>query len=434
MPFRNFNGVASRRGKSLLSGLIPRAEDAADQRRNPKKEQDPPKQKNKLASYQQSHNLPEGLQFAVSPPQHLLMPSAPVEVTLSEAPSEPEEAEAMPLNPSKEVSSPFGVNSFMRSGLMGSLATPPPLSSEVLVKDLISRLDANSSDEEYVNALTAIITGEGGFTSSDEEDKADALHSLDLSEIDSAEEMSIASAGADSVYSTRSLAIGQVIDLWDGSTTVATTSVSSMGPGTPSSPRSDSTASPVNVSPGPRALLREVQRSGNLVNGDYKQVKEMLENQAKDADREEIAEIGESLYTLGEMLLKNGRPHEALEVFERAEVFQRRSLSELMRRISDTMHSQGLKHCDRGDRFLSVILLGVAETLKHRPNASHVNLCRQVHIGYKSNAKKVPDLRNLVDDVDEYIKLAGKEAVPLAKNLKAQVACLQNSRSKHKLS
>ena len=82
------------------------------------------------------------------------------------------------------------------------------------------------------------------------------------------------------------------------------------------------------------------------------------------------------------------------------------------------MHKQGLDHCDRGDKYLAVILLGVlAEIIRHRPSAANIHIGAQVHRGYRRVCPKEEKYIAARRKVDGYVKVIEKEAIPMAKTL-----------------
>ena len=94
-----------------------------------------------------------------------------------------------------------------------------------------------------------------------------------------------------------------------------------------------------------------------------------------------------------------------------------RSLQLITTRMAEAMHKQGLDHCDRGDKYLAVILLGVAEMIKHRPSAANIHMGAQVHRGYRRVCPKDPKYISARREVDGYVKTIEREAIPMAKTL-----------------
>jgi hypothetical protein len=85
--------------------------------------------------------------------------------------------------------------------------------------------------------------------------------------------------------------------------------------------------------------------------------------------------------------------------------------------MADLMHQQGLEHCDRGEKYLAVILLGVAEMIKHRPSAANIHLCAQVHRGYRSICPKEEKLVASQKEIESHVIAIQKEAKQLSQTL-----------------
>jgi hypothetical protein len=114
---------------------------------------------------------------------------------------------------------------------------------------------------------------------------------------------------------------------------------------------------------------------------------------------------------------KEGKVHEAREALQRAQSFQKRSLQIISKRMANLMHQQGLEHSDRGDTYLAVILLGVAEVMKHRPSASNIHLGSQVHRGYRKICPKERKFQEARKEMDVALKTIEYEAKPFARTL-----------------
>lgn len=149
----------------------------------------------------------------------------------------------------------------------------------------------------------------------------------------------------------------------------------------------------------------------------------LFAEKAIEASPQELDEIGESLFFQGEMLQVNGKWEEALEVFYRAEIAQKGSILESMQKMATVMQEQGLRHGERGDDYLSVVLLGAADKLKHQPTAANLKICTAVHRGYKPKWGKDPQLKEMVKNMNESVSLVRREALALAKTLNAQADC-----------
>ena len=146
-------------------------------------------------------------------------------------------------------------------------------------------------------------------------------------------------------------------------------------------------------------------------------IQSMIEAKAKDADRDGLFEKGCEMHREGERLLSEGKIDEARDALLRARSFQKRSLQLITSRMAAAMHKQGLDHCDRGDKYLAVILLGVAEIIKHRPSAANIHMGAQVHRGYRRVCPKDQKSIAARREVDGYMKTIEREAIPMAKTL-----------------
>ena len=170
--------------------------------------------------------------------------------------------------------------------------------------------------------------------------------------------------------------------------------------------------------------VKSVSPPKTHVDDSFTALRTLFENKAKKANREELIEIGEMLFNLGEMLHAVGKREDAREVFERAYFMRTLAVKELMVCIAVTMRKQGLYHGDRGDDYLSVILVGAAELLQARPTPSCLKLCTLVQGGYiQQSDGKCPELQVLMEEMNEYINLVKAEAQPLADTLRAQINC-----------
>jgi hypothetical protein len=143
----------------------------------------------------------------------------------------------------------------------------------------------------------------------------------------------------------------------------------------------------------------------------------IIEAKTKEADKDGLFERGCKMFQEGEELLSMGKIEEARETLQRAHSFQKRSLQLISGRMADLMHQQGLDHCDRGDKYLAIILLGVAEMIKHRPSAANIHLCAQVHRGYRRICPNEEKFVTSQREMDSYVKAMKKEAKPLSRTL-----------------
>jgi hypothetical protein len=149
----------------------------------------------------------------------------------------------------------------------------------------------------------------------------------------------------------------------------------------------------------------------------------IFEAKAKQASREDLLEMGESLFVLGDMLYSSGKRKDALEVFERAAFVQKLAVERVMASMAASMRNLGVYHRDRGDDYLSVVLVGAAELLQARPTASCLKLCTLVHSGYTRSCGTCPELAALLDEMDQHLELVRREAKPLALTLRGQANC-----------
>eukprot|EP00546_Thalassionema_frauenfeldii_P017519 CAMPEP_0178895220 /NCGR_PEP_ID=MMETSP0786-20121207/463_1 /TAXON_ID=186022 /ORGANISM="Thalassionema frauenfeldii, Strain CCMP 1798" /LENGTH=387 /DNA_ID=CAMNT_0020565421 /DNA_START=37 /DNA_END=1197 /DNA_ORIENTATION=+ len=146
------------------------------------------------------------------------------------------------------------------------------------------------------------------------------------------------------------------------------------------------------------------------------EVREVVAESVKIADEEGLFAKGTEMHERGDALMKEGKAEEAMEAFQEAQQFQKESIIKLTNKMSSMMHTQGLNHCDIGDKYLAVILLGVAEILKHRPTAHHTQLATQVHLGYKKVCPKQPEFRLPRKEMDKEIST---RAQPMGSTIRA---------------
>lgn len=159
-------------------------------------------------------------------------------------------------------------------------------------------------------------------------------------------------------------------------------------------------------------------------------VRELVAKKAREADREGLFELGEAMFRRGELLLEQGNVEDARDTFERAAKFQKHSLRLIVKRMAESMHAQGLQHCDRGDKFLAVILLGVSEILKNRNSPAHIKLGAEIHQGYRKVCPEEREFLVLKGEMNEHMKLLQKESLPVARTLQAYAKCLASPPSK----
>ncbi|KAI2505975.1 hypothetical protein MHU86_8475 [Fragilaria crotonensis] len=145
-----------------------------------------------------------------------------------------------------------------------------------------------------------------------------------------------------------------------------------------------------------------------------------FDEQAKMASRDDLLEMGESLYLMGEMLHLTGKRADALQVFERAAVVQKRAMEQVMASLAALLREVGVYHRDRGDHCLSVVLVGVADLLHAKPSPTCLLLCEQVLNGYQRSHSTSPEIEESMKAINENIELIRREAKPLARSLRGQ--------------
>jgi hypothetical protein len=151
--------------------------------------------------------------------------------------------------------------------------------------------------------------------------------------------------------------------------------------------------------------------------GSVVSLRSLIEAKAREADKDQLFEQGYEMYREGERLLYEGKVEEAREALQRAHSFQKRSLRMITIRMGELMHKQGLDHCDRGEKYLAIVLLGVAEILKHRPTPENVRMGAQIHRGYRRVAPKETKYRESRREIDQCVASIKREALPMAKTL-----------------
>lgn len=167
------------------------------------------------------------------------------------------------------------------------------------------------------------------------------------------------------------------------------------------------------------ALVKNTNQDVPSFDGSVVSLRSLIEAKAREADKDGLFEKGYQLYREGERLLYEGKIEEAREALQRAHSFQKRSLRLITIRMGELMHKQGLDHCDRGEKYLAVVLLGVAEILKHRPTPENVRMGAQIHRGYKRVAPKDPKYRESRREIDHCVASIKREALPMSKTLHA---------------
>jgi hypothetical protein len=148
--------------------------------------------------------------------------------------------------------------------------------------------------------------------------------------------------------------------------------------------------------------------------------RDWFDQQAKMASREDLLDMGESLYQMGEMLHLTGKREEALQVFERAAVVQKLAVEQVMASIAALLYKVGVYHRDRGDDCLSVVLVGVADLLQAKPSPTCLLLCQQVLNGYQRSHSMCPEVEVSMKEINESFEFVRREAKPLARSLRGQ--------------
>mmetsp|Transcript_1520 Transcript_1520/g.2315 ORF Transcript_1520/g.2315 Transcript_1520/m.2315 type:complete len:416 (-) Transcript_1520:109-1356(-) len=157
------------------------------------------------------------------------------------------------------------------------------------------------------------------------------------------------------------------------------------------------------------------------------EVRGIIAEKVKEADDEGFFEKGKEMYERGNALMKLGRAEEAVKAYEEAQQFQKESIVKLTNKMACMMHTQGLNHCDSGDKYLAVVLLGVAEILKHRPTAQHTQLATQVHLGYKKVCPKQPEFRLPRKEMDKTLKEISGRAQPMGATIRAYAKAVKKA-------
>ena len=338
-------------------------------------------------------------------------------------------------------------NSIEEQGSVGSAGSPAKATS-IVAGSLPVIAKQPVSQQDFVDALTAVMTGKVEFSDgegADDDDDDDGFSIKTVSTICSRVEVNAPTKTEEdnqlAVTGSQSLGIGQLFFYIDQKNPLrhlvdplerasipsnnqialvpdshGTYDVNALTPNTPSQ-------GPLQEATSPRELeWNQTQMADESENDQYfgrsvASIRSMIEAKAKEADRDGLFDRGCEMYREGERLLYEGKIEEARDALQRAHSFQKRSLQLITSRMAETMHKQGLDHCDRGDKYLAVILLGVAEIIKHRPSAANIHMGAQVHRGYR---RVCPKERTYVDarrQVDGYVKTIEKEAIPMAKTL-----------------
>mmetsp|Transcript_26757 Transcript_26757/g.29601 ORF Transcript_26757/g.29601 Transcript_26757/m.29601 type:complete len:452 (+) Transcript_26757:37-1392(+) len=137
---------------------------------------------------------------------------------------------------------------------------------------------------------------------------------------------------------------------------------------------------------------------------------------------------GRAIFERGEELVVLGQMKEAKNVFMKAQEYQRESITRLSTKLATMLHTQGLNHCDSGDKQLASVLLGAAEILKHRPNdIATIALVTQTQIGYRKVCpKRNPAFRLPRRAMDKTVRQLGLQASSMAEITKAYASTLRD--------
>jgi len=138
--------------------------------------------------------------------------------------------------------------------------------------------------------------------------------------------------------------------------------------------------------------------------------------------------VGRTIFERGEELVLLGRIEEARDVFLKAQEYQKESITRLSIKLATMLHTQGLNHCDVGDKKLASLLLGAAEILKHRPNdIATIALVTQTQIGYRKVCpKRNPAFRLPRRAMDKTVRQLGLQASSMAEITKAYASTLRD--------
>lgn len=341
-----------------------------------------------------------------------------------------------------------GQVSIEEQGSVGSTTSPAKATSIVAgASPVVAKQPV--SQQDFIDALTAVMTGKVEFSDgdgADDDDDDDEFSIKTVSTICSRVEVtSPTKTEKDYQLATtgnQSLGIGQLFFYIDQKNPLrhlveplenasvpsnnqlalvpdsrGTYDVSSSSPSTPTRDRlQDASSSTKSLKSSPAQVAEEDENDQHFGRS-VSSIRSMIEAKAKEADRDGLFEKGCEMYQEGERLLYEGKIEEARDALQRAHSFQKRSLRLITSRMAETMHKQGLEHCDRGDKYLAVILLGVAEIIKHRPSAANIHMGAQVHRGYRRVCPKEQSYIAARREVDGYVKVIEREAVPMAKTL-----------------
>ena len=301
-----------------------------------------------------------------------------------------------------------GQTSMEDHGSVGSTSSMPMATSiaactrPIIAKPPVTQLD-------FVDALTAVMTGKVDFSDDGGDDDDDVFSISTVSTICSRVEVS--SPPEDSPTRgdqlTQSVGVGPLFFYLDQKTSMRHMVA-------PLENELDSSKKELALVPASQATddANEMHFGRSVAS-----IRSMIEAKAKEADRDGLFEKGCEMYKEGERLLSEGKVDEARDALQKAHSFQKESILLVTTRMAEAMHKQGLDHCDRGDKQLAVILLGVAEIIKHRPSAANIRMGAQAHRGYRRVCPKEEKYIAGRREVDGYLKVIEEEAAPMAKTL-----------------
>lgn len=283
------------------------------------------------------------------------------------------------------------------------------------------------TEDDFVNALTAVMTGQVELESDDADDQSSiATVSTINSRVELVENGSVVSASK----GIKSLAVGKLFIYIDQKAPVHLP-VAAMGLGDGTRQAVQLQQDAARAKP-PREIFAYEEEKKDDVHGGFAgsgaYIRNVIAKKASEADEEGLFETGNDLFREGERLLALGEVEDAREALARARDFQKNSIQLITKRMAHTMHQQGLRHCDSGDKFLSIVLLGVAEILKHRPTPGHVQLGTQIHTGYSKICPTIPEFDEPRKEIDECVKKVEKEARPLAQTMRAYAQSIRMSK------
>jgi len=151
-------------------------------------------------------------------------------------------------------------------------------------------------------------------------------------------------------------------------------------------------------------------------------MRQSLLKQVLQSDHAEKVTIGETLHSLGEMLVRQGKYEQATKTLERAQEVRKIIIGETMASLGAAMTKKGSLLRDQGEEQLSKAYVDAAEEMKENPGP--VSLQRAFGLHREQASGKVGEpLKSVTERIDRRLQRASAEAKSLSQTLTLLAQC-----------